>query len=124
EIAIIACDLAEVIGSAVALNLLLGIPLLWGVLLTGADVLLLLLLINIGFRKLEALVITLVATIGVCFAINLWMARPDWAGAAAGPGIPILPASNGSITEALVISLGILGATVMPHNLYLHSSVV
>ena len=119
EVAIIACDLAEVIGSAVALNLLLGIPLVWGVVITGFDVLLLLLLINIGFRKLEAVVITLVTTIAACFAYNLWLARPDWSAAALGAVTPSIPS-----TEALFISLGILGATVMPHNLYLHSSIV
>jgi manganese transport protein len=119
EVAIIACDLAEVIGSAVALKLLLGLPLAWGVVLTGADVLLLLLLINFGFRKLEALVITLVATIGVCFAYNIFLAGPDWAAAAHGVLVPSMPGG-----DALLISLGILGATVMPHNLYLHSSLV
>jgi manganese transport protein len=130
EIAIIACDLAEVIGSAVALKLLLGLPLVVGVLITGADVLVLLGLMNFGFRKLEALVITLVATIGVCFAINLYQASPDWAAAAHGTFIPSLPLASEkageplSITPALLIALGILGATVMPHNLYLHSSVV
>ncbi|MGH7131934.1 MAG: Nramp family divalent metal transporter [Phycisphaerales bacterium] len=119
EVAIIACDLAEVIGSAVALNLLVGIPLVWGVLITGFDVLLLLLLINVGFRKLEAVVITLVTTIAACFAYNLWLAQPDWGAAAIGAITPAIPS-----TEALFISLGILGATVMPHNLYLHSSIV
>jgi manganese transport protein len=119
EIAIIACDLAEVIGSAVALKLLIGIPLVWGVLITGLDVLLLLGLMRLGFRKLEALVIALVATIGACFALNIWMARPDWGAAAAGAVLPSMPSS-----DALLISLGILGATVMPHNLYLHSSIV
>ncbi len=119
EIAIIACDLAEVIGSAVALNLLMGIPLVWGVLITGLDVLVLLLLINVGFRKLEAVVIALVTTIGVCFAINIWLAKPDWSAAATGLLIPTMPGMG-----ALLVSLGILGATVMPHNLYLHSSIV
>jgi manganese transport protein len=119
EIAIIACDLAEVIGSAVALNLLMGLPLHWGVLVTGADVLLLLLLINLGFRKLEAVVFVLVSTIGVCFAYNIYLAQPDWAAAATGVVIPKMPN-----IDALFVSLGILGATVMPHNLYLHSSIV
>ncbi len=119
EIAIVACDLAEVVGSAVALNLLFGIPLVWGVLITGLDVLALLLLINLGFRKLEALVLTLVATIGACFAFNISLASPDWGAVAHGTFVPSLPD-----TEALLIALGILGATVMPHNLYLHSSVV
>jgi manganese transport protein len=120
EIAIIACDLAEVIGSAVALNLLFGIPVFWGVLITGADVLILLTLMRFGFRKLEAVVIVLVATIFGCFAVDVYLSRPDWTGVVHGLFVPIMP--NGG--EALVISLGILGATVMPHNLYLHSSIV
>ncbi|WP_242181952.1 Nramp family divalent metal transporter [Sphingomonas sp. CARO-RG-8B-R24-01] len=119
EVAIIACDLAEVVGSAVALNLLLGLPLLWGVVLTGLDVLLLLLLINRGFRKIEAVVIVLVATIGLCFAYTMVLAKPDWSAVALGAVTPVIPN-----TAALLIALGILGATVMPHNLYLHSSIV
>ena len=119
EIAIIACDLAEVIGSAVALNLLLGIPLLWGVLITGFDVLLLLGLMRFGFRKIEAIIIALVATIAACFAFQIFLARPDWGGVVHGLFVPSLPDK-----EALFIALGILGATVMPHNLYLHSSIV
>ena len=119
EVAIIACDLAEVIGSAVGLNLLFGMPLVLGVLLTGADVLLLLGLMHWGFRKLEALVITLVLTIAGCFAVQIFHAQPDWVGVATGLFTPQLPN-----LEALTISLGILGATVMPHNLYLHSALV
>lgn len=119
ELAIIACDLAEVIGSAVALNLLLGIPLQHGVLITGIDVLLLLALMKFGFRKIEAIVITLVATIFVCFGYQMWLSSPDWGAAALATVTPKLPDR-----EALFISLGILGATVMPHNLYLHSSIV
>ncbi len=119
EIAIIACDVAEVIGSAVALTLLFGIPLIWGVLITGLDVLLLLGLLRFGFRKLEAVVITLVATIFVCFAIDIWMAKPDWSAVGMGLIRPVLPGPT-----ALAIAVGILGATVMPHNLYLHSSIV
>ena len=119
EVAIIACDLAEVVGSAVALNLLLGIPLVWGVLVTGLDVLLLLLLINLGFRKIEAVVIALVSTIAACFAYTIWLAKPDWSAVALGAITPAIPN-----TAALLVSLGILGATVMPHNLYLHSSIV
>jgi manganese transport protein len=119
EIAIIACDLAEVIGSAVALNLLFGIPLLWGVLLTGADVLALLALLRFGFRKIEAIILVLVGTVAGCFALQIFLAHPDWGGVARGLVVPRLPN-----LEALYISLGILGATVMPHNLYLHSSVV
>lgn len=118
EVAIIACDLAEVIGSAIALSLLFGIPLVAGVLITSADVLILMALMRYGFRVLEAIVITLVATIGVCFAIEMFLAKPDMVGVAKGMFIPSMPAG------ALLVSLGILGATVMPHNLYLHSSIV
>lgn len=119
EVAIIACDLAEVIGSAIGLNLLFHIPLVMGVLLTGADVLLLLGLMHWGFRKLEALVITLVLTIGACFAVQIFQAQPDWLAVTTGLFHPSMPN-----LEALAISLGILGATVMPHNLYLHSALV
>ncbi|WP_353205256.1 Nramp family divalent metal transporter [Sphingomonas sp.] len=119
EVAIIACDLAEVVGSAVALNLLMGIPLVWGVIVTGLDVLLLLLLINLGFRKIEAVVIALVTTIAACFAYTIHLAKPDWSAVALGAITPDIPN-----TAALLVSLGILGATVMPHNLYLHSSIV
>jgi len=118
EIAIIACDLAEVLGSAVALNLLFGIPLMWGVLITGFDVLLLLGAMSLGFRKIEAIVITLVATIAICFGLEIFFARPEWGSVAAGL-IPSIPNN-----DAFLISLGILGATVMPHNLYLHTSLV
>ena len=119
EIAIIACDLAEVIGSAVGLNLLFGIPLLWGVLITGFDVLILLGAMSFGFRKLEAIVITLVATIAACFAIQIFKAAPQWSAVAVGTFVPSIPDK-----EAFIIALGILGATVMPHNLYLHTSLV
>ncbi len=121
EIAIAACDLAEVIGSAIALNLLFGIPLIWGVCLTALDVLLILLLQNRGFRYLEAFVIALVATIGVCFAIELAMAQPALSEVVQGlvPRTQVL--TNPTM---LYIAIGILGATVMPHNLYLHSSIV
>lgn len=121
EVAIAACDLAEVIGSAIALNLLFGLPLFWGVLLTAADVLLILMLQHRGFRMLESIVAALILTIGVCFAYNLWLAKPDVAAVASGllprPEIVANP-------EMLYIAIGILGATVMPHNLYLHSSIV
>jgi manganese transport protein len=121
EIAIAACDLAEVIGSAIALNLLFDIPLVWGVCLTALDVLLILLLQHKGFRYLEAFVIALVATIGVCFAIELVMARPALAAVLGG----LVPrAEIVSNPAMLYIAIGILGATVMPHNLYLHSSIV
>jgi manganese transport protein len=119
EIAIIACDLAEVIGSAVALKLLFGIPLVWGVLITGFDVLLLLMAMNFGFRKIEAIIITLVATVAVCFGVQVFLAHPDWGGVARGMVIPTIPNQ-----EAFFIALGILGATVMPHNLYLHTALV
>ncbi len=121
EIAIAACDLAEVIGSAIALNLLFGIPLVWGVVLTAVDVLMILFLQHKGFRWLEAFVIVLVATIGTCFAIELVMAQPAMAPLLKG----LIPSSQ-VITDPtmLYIAIGILGATVMPHNLYLHSSIV
>jgi manganese transport protein len=122
EIAIAACDLAEVIGSAIALQLLFGIPLLLGVIITGADVLLILLLQNRGFRYLEALVITLIGTIGALFAIEVIASRPEWLSITHNFFIP----SHQIVTnpEMLYIAIGILGATVMPHNLYLHSSIV
>lgn len=121
EIAIAACDLAEVIGSAIALNLLFGIPLLYGVLLTAADVLLILLLQARGFRYLEAFVIAMIAVIGGAFAIEMVLSRPEAAPLLRG----LLPTSE-IITNPgmLYIALGILGATVMPHNLYLHSAIV
>ena len=121
EIAIAACDLAEVIGTAIALNLLFGIPLTWGILITAADVLIILMLQQRGFRMLEALVITLVATVGACFLFEIIISRPDMAGIAAG----FVPSSS-ILTDPgqLYIAIGILGATVMPHNLYLHSSIV
>jgi manganese transport protein len=121
ELAIAACDLAEVIGSAIALNLLFGIPLIWGVCITALDVLLILMLQNKGFRYTEALVIALVLTIGVCFGLEIIFSRPDLLGIAQGflpsPQIVMNP-------DMLYIAMGILGATVMPHNLYLHSSIV
>lgn len=118
EIAITATDLAEVIGSAIALQLLFGLPLLYGVLLTVLDVMLLLALSRFGIRKLEAVVLALVGTIGAAFVIEIFLARPDWGGLLRGFW-PALPDA-----DALYIALGILGATVMPHNLYLHSSLV
>lgn len=121
ELAIAACDLAEVIGSAIALNLLFGIPLLAGVCITVLDVLIVLFLQNKGFRYIEALVITLMVVIGGCFAWELVASRPDMVGIAKGfiPS-PRIVADPGM----LYIAIGILGATVMPHNLYLHSSIV
>src|ERR1700736_1531206 len=121
EIAIAACDLAEVLGSAVALKLLFGLPLLGGVLLTGFDVLIVLALQGRGFRVLETLVITLIMTIGACFAYEIFFARPLWIEAARGflPTAELL-----KNRDMLYLAIGILGATVMPHNLYLHSSIV
>ncbi len=121
ELAIAACDLAEVIGSAIALNLLFGIPLLVGVCVTALDVLLVLLLQNKGFRYIEALVISLIAVIGGCFLWELIASHPALLGIAKG----FVP-SHRIITDPgmLYIAMGILGATVMPHNLYLHSSIV
>ena len=121
ELAIAACDLAEVIGTAIALNLLFAIPLPWGIAITALDVLLVLYLQNKGFRLLEALVITLVATVGACFAVLIWMAKPPVAGVLFGFAPPAQLLEN---PEMLYIAMGILGATVMPHNLYLHSSIV
>ena len=121
EIAIAACDLAEVLGSAVALQLLFGIPLLAGVIITALDVLIVLALQGRGFRLIEAFVVTLIASIAACFAYELFIARPIWMDAARGfiPHTEIL-----RNREMLYIAIGILGATVMPHNLYLHSSIV
>jgi manganese transport protein len=121
EIAIAACDLAEVIGAAIALNLLFGLPLIWGVCLTALDVLIVLFLQNRGFRYVEALVIALIVCIAVCFAVEIWLSKPDLAAVGAGfaPRTEIL-----ANPDMLYIALGILGATVMPHNLYLHSSIV
>jgi manganese transport protein len=121
ELAIAACDLAEVVGSAIALQLLFGLPLVWGCLITVLDVLLVLALQHRGFRYLEAVVITLIITIGSCFTIELWIARPDLGAVATGfvPHLGVL-----RDPEALYLAIGILGATVMPHNLYLHSSIV
>src|SRR4051812_31635799 len=121
ELAIAACDLAEVVGSAIALQLLFGIPLVWGCLITAADVMIVLLLQNRGFRYLEAVVITLIATIGTCFAVELFIAKPAM-GAVLGGFVPTTNILRNP--EMLYVAIGILGATVMPHNLYLHSSIV
>ncbi|WP_083643824.1 Nramp family divalent metal transporter [Christiangramia flava] len=118
EIAIAACDLAEVVGMAIGLELLFGVPLLWGVSITVLDSFLLLFLINQGMRKMEAFIISLVALIGLCFFLELFFASPDMADVASG-FVPEI--ENG---RALYIAIGIIGATVMPHNLYLHSSLV
>src|SRR5438876_1159123 len=121
EIAIAACDLAEVLGSAIGLQLLFGIPLVWGCLITALDVLAVLYLQNKGFHYVEALVITLIATIGSCFALELIFSKPSIVGVALG-FIPWPHVVTNQ--EMLYVSIGILGATVMPHNLYLHSSIV
>jgi manganese transport protein len=121
EIAIAACDLAEVVGSAIGLQLLFGIPLVWGCLITASDVLLVLYLQTKGFRYIEAIVITLIVIIGGCFTAELIFSKPGITGVLLGfiPGPHIV-----SNQEMLYVSIGILGATVMPHNLYLHSSIV
>lgn len=117
EIAIAATDLAEVLGTIIALKLLFGMPLLWGCLVTAFDTFLLLWLQRFGMRKMEAVILALVATIGACFLIQIFMARPDAAAVLSGfqPSLP---------PGALFVAIGILGATVMPHNLYLHSALV
>jgi len=121
EIAITACDLAEVIGSSIALNLLFGLPLVWGVLLTAADVLLILYLQNRGWRYLEALIAGLIAIIGACFAYEMVASSPHLPDVLRG----LVPVSDIVTNPAMLyIAIGILGATVMPHNLYLHSSIV
>jgi manganese transport protein len=120
EIAIAACDLAEVIGSAIALNLLFGIPLLWGVCITALDVLLILLFQRRGFRLIELLVVVLIGVIAICFGIEIYMAKPDWIPVLAG----CLPTTELFHNRAMLyVAIGIIGATVMPHNLYLHSSI-
>ena len=118
EVAIAACDLAEVIGSAIGLQLLFGIPLMYGVLITALDTFLILFLHQAGIRKMEAFILVLVATIAGCFLFEILVSRPDLPGIARGV-LPSLPDS-----DALYFAIGILGATVMPHNLYLHSSLV
>jgi manganese transport protein len=121
EIAIIACDLAEVLGTAIALQLLFGIPLVWGVIVTALDVFLILALQRYGFRKIEAFIVALLIIIAGCFVFELFHAKPDMAALMAG----FVP-STGIVTDPakLYLAIGILGATVMPHNLYLHSSIV
>jgi manganese transport protein len=121
EAAIAACDLAEVVGSAIGLQLLFGIPLLWGCGITALDVMIVLLLQHRGFRYIEALVVTLILTVGGCFAVELIVAKPDMGGVFAG-FIPRLETLRNS--DMLYVAIGILGATVMPHNLYLHSSII
>lgn len=117
EIAIAACDLAELLGTILGLNLLFGLPLLWGALVTLFDTFILLAIQKLGVRKMEMFIVSLISVIAGGFIVNLFLAKPDWGAAAAGlaPSVP-----HGS----LFIILGIIGATVMPHNLYLHSSLV
>ena len=121
EIAIAACDLAEVIGSAIALNLLFGIPLIWGVVATALDVLLILALQQKGFRRLEAFIVALIVTVGLCFTAEIVFSHPAFSAVLGGlvPTGQIITNPN-----MLYIAIGILGATVMPHNLYLHSAAV
>src|SRR3954464_14299720 len=130
EIAIAACDLAEVLGTAIGINLLTaqlgmfnghGVPLIWAVLVTGFDVFLLLAIQRLGIRKMEAFIVGLVSMIGACFIVELFLSKPDPVGIAKGfiPGAEIIRNK-----EMLYIAIGILGATVMPHNLYLHSALV
>jgi manganese transport protein len=121
EIAICATDLAEVIGTAIGLNLLFGIPLEIGVLITALDVFLILWMQNLGFRWIEAFIVTLLGVITVCFAIQIAMANPDWRAVIVGFAPTTEIVRN---PEMLYLALGIIGATVMPHNLYLHSGVV
>ncbi len=121
ELAIVACDLAEVIGTAIALQLLFGIPLVLGVILTALDVLLILLLQQRGFRKLEAFIIALLIIIAGCFAFELALSQPSISAIAGG----LIPRAEVVTNPAMLyIAIGIIGATVMPHNLYLHSSIV
>lgn len=121
EIAIIATDIAEVIGTAIGLNLIFGIPLEIGVIITALDVFLILYLQRLGFRWLEAFVIVLLGVIAVCFAIQIGLADPDWGDVIRGFAPTIEIVTN---PDMLYLALGILGATVMPHNLYLHSAIV
>ena len=121
ELAIVACDLAEVIGTAIALNLLFGLPLVWGVCLTALDVLLILALQKHGFRRLEAFVIALLLIIALCFVVELALSRPAIGAIMAG----FVPSTEIVTNPAMLyVAIGILGATVMPHNLYLHSAIV
>ncbi len=121
EVAIVACDLAELVGTAIALQLLFGLPLVWGVLLTVGDTLLLLLLQHWGVRRLEALVIALVALVGACFAVEIVLLQPHWPQVLHGFAPHPQTLRDG---QQLLLAAGILGATVMPHNLYLHSELV
>lgn len=121
ELAIAACDLAEVIGSAIALNLLFKLPLMWGVCLTAFDVFIIMYLQNKGFRYMEALVIMVVMVIAICFGLEIYYSKPNMFDVAGGfmPTLSLI-----TNPDMLYLAIGILGATVMPHNLYLHSSIV
>jgi manganese transport protein len=121
ELAIAACDLAEVLGAAIALNLLFGLPLIPGVCITALDVLIVLSMQHRGFRYVEALVVLMILGIAGCFAVELWLSRPD-VGAVARGFVPTLEVARNP--HMLYVAIAILGATVMPHNLYLHSSIV
>ncbi len=118
EVAIAACDLAEVLGSAIGLQLLFGLPLLFGVILTAFDTLMILFLHSRGVRMMEAFIVALIFTIGACLAVEIVLSKPQWGSMATG-FVPSLPGDG-----ALFLAIGILGATVMPHNLYLHSALV
>ena len=117
EIAIIACDLAEVLGAAIAINLLFHVPLMAAVAITALDTLLVLWLQRLGIRYLEAVILGLISVIAICFGVEIWMAKPDAAGIIAG----LIPRID---TKSLYVAIAMLGATVMPHNLYLHSALV
>src|SRR5579884_2401062 len=117
ELAIVACDLAEVLGAAIGLNLLFHIPLLIGVLVTAADTLLVLWFTHMGIRVIEAFVLVLIATIAGCFAFEIVLARPDLPEVVTG----LLPRLN---SQSIYVAVAVFGATVMPHNLYLHSALV
>lgn len=121
EISIVACDIAEVLGCALAFKLLFGIPIAWGVVLTALDTLIVLGLQGKGFRQIEAIVLVLISTMAACFVVQTAMISPDWHRVLRG----LVPGDPGhDRRDAVVLALGIVGATIMPHNLYLHSSVV
>lgn len=126
EVAVAACDLAEVLGTIIGLNLLFGLPMLWGCLVTLCDTFLLLGIQRLGIRKMEAFILTLVLTIGGCFLLEIFLSRPGW-GEVLGGFVPRLSTASPYVfsrPEALFVAIAMLGATVMPHNLYLHSALV
>src|SRR5215469_13571359 len=124
QIAIIACDLAEVIGMAIGLNLLFHLPLIWGVSLTLTDTILMLFLMNRGMRKLELFIISMISIIGLAYLVEMFIVKPDITGIVKGFVPNNLFKGDKTSSEMLYIAIGIIGATVMPHNLYLHSSLV